>query len=272
MHYAAVLGSPIKHSLSPVLHNAGYEALGLDWHYTRFECDADALPHVINEHPEYSGFSVTMPAKFAALAFADNVSERAAAIGSANTLYLRDGAWHAENTDVDGLIACINHVSSEPTRALLIGGGGTARPAVWALAQSGVKELTIINRTDKSADFQELATAAGIESLHFQDYEAPIPEVDIVVSTVPSAVLEGKEDTYCVAPLVDVIYNPWPTPLVRAAREAGQPAVGGHMMLAHQAYGQFELFTGHPAPQDAMWNALVSAVPELAAARDNGEL
>ncbi|MDO4909323.1 MAG: shikimate dehydrogenase, partial [Corynebacterium sp.] len=188
------------------------------------------------------------------------------------TLYLRDGIWHAENTDVDGLIACINHVADKPRRALLIGGGGTARPAVWALAKCGVTELTIINRTDKSEEFGELAKAAGISTLVFQDYSAPVPAVDIVVSTVPSAVLADNEERYAVAPLVDVIYNPWPTPLVQAARAKGQAAVGGHLMLAHQAYGQFKLFTGHDAPQEAMWNALVDAVPELAAARDKGEL
>ena len=108
-HRAAILGSPVAHSLSPALHRAGYAAAGLmSWSYERIECDAAALPALVaGSGPEWAGFSVTMPGKYAAAAMADQRSARVAALGVANTLVRRDGGWLAENTDVDGLIGAL---------------------------------------------------------------------------------------------------------------------------------------------------------------------
>ena len=110
---AAVLGSPVEHSLSPILHGAGYEAAELEgWSYERIECDADQLPGIVGgAGEEYRGFSVTMPGKFAALQFADDVSERAQAIGSANTLVRLDGGrWRADNTDCEGIDGALDQL------------------------------------------------------------------------------------------------------------------------------------------------------------------
>lgn len=121
---AAVLGSPIEHSLSPVLHSAGYAAAGLDgWHYERIECTAEQLPEIVgNADASYRGFSVTMPGKFAALEFADEVTERARAIGSANTLVreTRDGSsiWRADNTDCEGISGALNELVGEKGSAM----------------------------------------------------------------------------------------------------------------------------------------------------------
>lgn len=268
-HRAAVLGQPIGHSRSPVLHNAGYAALGLDhWAYDRFDCDADALPGLVGgADPSYRGFSVTMPAKFAALAFADESTERARRIGSANTLVRTDTGWRADNTDVDGIRGALAELLGGgglvDKRAVVVGGGGTARPAIWALLEAGVAHITVINRSDRTAELAELVDAfpTTLSYLPLEgDVEAEATTAEVVISTVPSAAVAGLEEKLAHAPVLDVIYDPWPTPLVTVARSRGIPAVGGHVMLAHQAYGQFEQFTGQPAPREAMRAALETSL------------
>lgn len=268
-HRAAVLGQPIGHSRSPVLHNAGYAALGLDhWAYDRFDCDADALPGLVGGADlSYRGFSVTMPAKFAALAFADESTERARRIGSANTLVRTDTGWRADNTDVDGIRGALAELLGGgglvDKRAVVVGGGGTARPAIWALLEAGVAHITVINRSDRTAELAELVDAfpTTLSYLPLEgDVEAEATTAEVVISTVPSAAVAGLEEKLAHAPVLDVIYDPWPTPLVTVARSRGIPAVGGHVMLAHQAYGQFEQFTGQPAPREAMRAALETSL------------
>ena len=128
---AAVLGSPIAHSKSPQLHLAAYRALGLlDWTYDRIECTAEQLPSVVSGFgPEWVGVSVTMPGKFAALRFADERTQRAELVGSANTLLHTEHGWRADNTDVDGVVGALGSVTGE---IVVLGSGGTARAAVVA--------------------------------------------------------------------------------------------------------------------------------------------
>ncbi|MCF4006552.1 shikimate dehydrogenase [Corynebacterium uropygiale] len=263
-HRAAVLGSPIEHSLSPILHEAGYAALGLeDWEYTRIECTGEQLPGLVGSIDDsYRGFSVTMPGKFAALNFATEVSDRARAIGSANTLVRTDDGWRADNTDCDGVAGALDELLGEGRmveHCLVIGGGGTARPALWTLAQRGASRISVINRSDRRAELEPLATSHGasFELIGFEeDLQDLAAEVDVIVSTVPSRSLQGREPELAHAPVLDVIYDPWPTPLVAQAAANGYRTVGGHVMLAYQSFGQFEQFTGHAAPREAMREAL----------------
>ena len=263
MPRAAVLGSPIEHSLSPVLHNAGYEAAGLaSWDYTRFETAAEGLPDLVRgSTPEFVGFSVTMPGKFAALRFADTVSERAQLIGSANTLVRKEEGWFADNTDTEGVRgALIELLGDSPARhAMLIGAGGTARPALWALAERGVSTVTVLNRSDRSAELRPLAQELGLE-LSFTGFDGDLSALsraaDVIVSTVPAAAVEDCVFDIAHAPVLDVIYDPWPTPLTTCAAANGYKSVGGHVMLAYQAFSQFEQFTGVAAPREEMLNAL----------------
>lgn len=265
-HRAAVLGDPIDHSQSPLLHNAGYAAAGLtDWEYGRFQCTADQLPDLVrNADSSYAGFSVTMPGKFAALEMADTATERARHIGSANTLVRTDHGWHADNTDCDGVTGALKEigVTALPRgRALLVGAGGTARPALWSLAQLGARHVTVVARSERVYALEPLAAALGIE---FTWVKFDVPNLldiagaaDVCVSTVPSAALEGVNGYLARCPkILDVIYDPWPTPLVAAAERARHAAIGGKTMLLHQAFGQFEQFTGVAAPQEAMRTAL----------------
>lgn len=259
---AAVLGSPVEHSLSPVLHKAGYEAAGLEgWSYERIECDAEALPGIVGGAAEdFRGFSVTMPGKFAALQYADTVTERAQAIGSANTLVREGGSWRADNTDCEGIAGALDELVGKQTaigHALVIGGGGTARPALWSLAARGVEKVTVLNRSDRSAELLPLLGDVDEEFVDFErDLEALSMSVDLIISTVPSAALAGREKELGHAPLLDVIYNPWPTPLATEVASNGHLTVGGLVMLACQSYSQFEQFTGVEAPREAMREAL----------------
>ena len=157
---AAVLGSPIAHSKSPQLHLAAYRALGLDdWTYDRIECDAEQLPGVVGGFgPEWVGVSVTMPGKFAALRFADERTDRARRVGSANTLVRTPTGWRADNTDIDGVAGALGSASG---RALVCGSGGTAPAAVVGLAQLGVAGITVVARNpDKAARLVDLGSAS----------------------------------------------------------------------------------------------------------------
>lgn len=254
---AAVLGSPIAHSRSPQLHLAAYRALGLhDWSYHRIECGADELPSVVGGFgPEWVGASVTMPGKFAALAFADERTARAELVGSANTLVRTPDGWYADNTDIDGVSGALGPVSG---RAVVVGSGGTAPAAVAALAELGASTITVVARNPQKVEpLVELGTAAGVPTRFCGlDDAALAGEVDAaaaLVSTVPAEVAARYAPVFSRVPvLLDAIYDPWPTPLAAAAADAGACVISGLRMLLHQAFTQVELFTGQPAPRQAM--------------------
>ncbi|MGV9414834.1 shikimate dehydrogenase [Nocardia sp. NPDC003693] len=261
---AAVLGSPIAHSRSPQLHLAAYRALGLNWTYERVECTGEQLPGFVDGlGPEWVGLSVTMPGKVAALAYADERTERAELVGSANTLLRTATGWRADCTDVDGVRGALQGAGVEEiARAVVLGAGGTARPALLALAELGAHTVTIVARDKgRAADTLELAERLGM-SAEIIDFDADAlgfvcAEVDAVVSTVPAAGAAGVADAVAQAPVVlDAIYNPWPTPLAEAVQRAGNTVVSGLEMLLQQAYGQVEQFTGKPAPRAEMAAAL----------------
>jgi shikimate dehydrogenase len=258
---AAVLGSPIAHSKSPQLHLAAYRALGLDdWTYERIECGAEELPGVVGGFgPEWVGVSVTMPGKFAALRFADEHTERAALVGSANTLVRAPRGWRADNTDIDGVTGAVGSASG---RALVCGSGGTAPGAVVGLAGLGVPGITLVARNpEKAARLVELGTRVGVATRFCAlDSDALADEVaaaEVLVSTIPADVAARHAATFAAIPvLLDAVYDPWPTPLATAVTAAGGRVISGLQMLLHQAFAQVEQFTGLPAPREAMTCAL----------------
>lgn len=257
----------MAHSLSPVLHRAGYAALGLDdWRYDTLDCDAHALPDVVASlGASWSGLSVTMPGKAAAAAVADRRSARVEVLGVANTLYRTASGWAAENTDVDGVLGALRaHGVGRVDRALVLGGGGTALAVVAALAEYGVTEVVVAGRRPEGrAPVLALAAALGLTArgIGFTACEMTGPEADLVVSTVPAGVADPLAASLAAVPvLLDVVYDPWPTPLVAAAAP-GRITVSGLDMLLHQALRQFTLFTGRPAPAAPMRDALRAAVP-----------
>jgi shikimate dehydrogenase len=253
---AGVLGSPIAHSRSPQLHLAAYRALGLDdWTYERIECNADELPGIVGGFgPEWVGVSVTMPGKFAALRFADERTDRAELVGSANTLVRTPGGWRADNTDIDGVKGALGTASG---RAVVAGSGGTAPAAIVALAELGVGDITVVARNaDKAAQLVELAARVGAEA-RFGELGQPIDEAAVLINTLPAKVAERYAERLANVPvLLDAIYDPWPTPLAEAVTAAGGRVISGLQMLLHQAFAQVEQFTGLPAPREAMIAAL----------------
>ena len=253
---AAVLGSPVAHSLSPALHQAAYAALGLeDWTYDRFEVDEGGLaPFVEGLDESWRGLSLTMPLKVAAFAVADEVSGLAREAGAINTLVRRGSGWAADNTDVHGIVAALRDAGVDaPTSATIIGSGATARSALLALRELGAGSVRVAARN--AAAVADLAALAPVEHVALTEWATG--ESTAVISTVPdpgaAAATEalGDADLPGVT-LLDVVYADWPTPLARAAADAGATVVSGLEMLVHQAAEQFRLFTGHEAPLAAM--------------------
>ncbi|BCZ25140.1 shikimate dehydrogenase [Mycobacterium senriense] len=252
-----MLGKPIAHSKSPQLHLAAYHALGLaDWTYERIECDAERLPGVVGGFgPEWVGVSVTMPGKFAALRFADERTDRAQRVGSANTLVRTSAGWRADNTDIDGVAGALGSASGW---ALVCGSGGTAPAAVAGLAQLGVAGVTVVARDPgKAARLVDLGDELGVPT-RFCDLDGDgladeVAGAEVLVSTIPADVAERYAGTFArIGVLLDAVYDPWPTPLAAAVSAAGGRVVSGLQMLLHQAFAQVEQFTGRPAPREAM--------------------
>ncbi|WDZ82317.1 shikimate dehydrogenase [Micromonospora cathayae] len=262
---AAVVGTPIAHSLSPAIHTAGYAAAGLTgWSYTRFECDAAGLPGLVaGLGPEWAGLSVTMPGKEAALAVADAASPVAAAVGAANTLVRRpDGSWYADNTDVTGMVDVLTAAGVRPGATVtVLGAGGTARAALAAAARLAATSVTVLARRPEAIDeLRPVADTLGVPlaGAPLADAAAHL-DVDVLLSTLPKGAADPVAVTAAWRPgtvCFDAIYDPWPTPLAGAARAAGCPVVSGLDLLLAQAVGQFEQFTGVRAPVDAMRAAL----------------
>jgi shikimate dehydrogenase len=276
---AGVLGKPIGHTLSPVIHNAGYAAAGLTgWRYTAHECDeADLAGFVAGLGPEWAGLSLTMPLKEVALDVAGEVSAVAAALGAANTLVrlpanptmprpsTSPDVWRAENTDAPGIVdALVAAGVTTVDRFAILGAGGTARAALAAARELGATRVTVYARRPAACD--ELALVAkelGFPLIGASWADAPMAGADdVVVSTVPKGVADPLAATMRWRPgavLFDAIYDPWPTPLAASAVRQGCRIVSGLDLLLTQAVLQFEFFTGVTAPVAAMRSALFAA-------------
>ncbi|MDT0351888.1 shikimate dehydrogenase [Pseudonocardia charpentierae] len=263
---AAVLGMPIEHSLSPVLHTAAYAALGLaGWHYGKHAVDEDGLPgFVAGLGPEWVGLSLTMPLKRVALDVATEVTPDTAAVGAANTLVRRGTGWLAANTDVAGIEQALRAVGvTSVARAVIVGAGGTAQAALAALHRLGESAPTVLVRDPARAGvLRDTAERLGVAPRIVGGFpDTPLPAADVVISTVPAgaadALTDGAWDPATV--LLDVIYAPWPTAPAVAATAAGCRVAGGLEVLLHQAVVQVELMTGLPGPTEAMAAALTKA-------------
>lgn len=262
---AAVLGSPIAHSLSPALHRAAYAELGLDWTYDLIECDEAGLAALVTgctADPDWVGLSLTMPLKSRAVQLADALAPSADLVGVANTLVIADGRTTAHNTDVDGVVRALRElgVTAPPGAPWVLGSGGTARAALAALAAVGSAQVTVAARRPEAlAPLRRLGERLGIEvdGRPWPGSSSDLAGADLVVATTPA----GATDSLAGRgwrpglPLLDVVYAPWPTGLAAAAAAAGAPVVGGLAMLVGQAAEQVELMTGRPAPLEAMRRA-----------------
>jgi len=258
---AAVVGRPVSHSLSPLLHRAAYAALGLtDWTYDALDLGADQLPELLaGLGQEWRGFSVTMPCKQAAVDAADLVEPLPRLLHAANTLVHTDEGWRAENTDVTGVgmalqLAGVERVSC----AAILGAGGTAAAAAVALSSLGAQHLDIVVREPvRAAGLLRVLDVLGVDRSVTLLPEADL-DVPLVVSALPIDAQRDLPDLGWRAgqTVLDVLYAPWPTPVAQRVTTAGGTVVSGLEVLFWQATVQVELMTGHPAPIAAMRAAL----------------
>ncbi|MGB7982232.1 MAG: shikimate dehydrogenase [Candidatus Nanopelagicales bacterium] len=259
---AAVLGSPIGHSLSPVLHRAAYADLGLDWTYAALECDEVGLADFLAGcGPEWAGLSLTMPLKRAVLPLLAEVSAVAALVGAANTVVFGANGPVGHNTDVGGIVAALRGIGAQPGPAVVLGAGATAASAIAALAQLGCRQVTVqARRPEVAADLAQVAEQVGV-AVHAVGWREQVPgqrEASIVVCTVPAGAAASLVGAVPADPgaLLDVSYAPWPPPLLAAWVAAGGVAVGGDEMLLHQAVEQVRLMTGRSPDVEVMRAAL----------------
>lgn len=283
---AAVIGHPVGHSLSPVLHRAAYDELGLPHTYDAIDVPDGGAPEMLASlDAGWLGLSVTMPHKHAVLAAADTADPLATVVGAANTVLVTGSGSSrvlvAANTDVHGAAQALRETRAAaaggevPTArtAVVLGAGGTAAAVLAALAELGVTTPVVCVRSQaRAAGLLQAAHRMGVDvTLRRFDAAAPlIADADLVVQTAVAGaadpvaaelttLLDGRrlrpEQT-----LLDAIYDPWPTDLAAAWSGAGGAVAPGWLMLLHQAAEQVRLMTGQTAPVGAMRDALTQAL------------
>jgi shikimate dehydrogenase len=262
-----VIGDPVSHSLSPTVHNAAFEALGLDWVYVAFPVargrGADAVAAV--SALGLAGFNVTMPHKEEVARACDELTDDAAALRSVNTVVARpDGLTLGDSTDGPGFLdALADDVIDVAGKAVLVlGAGGAARAVVLALGRAGAA-VTVAARRPDAAE-AAAALAPGTQTIPLGAVE-PAP-YSLLVNATPLGMSGGDplpvdpEALHSKLAVVDLVYHPADTPLLTAARAKGALAINGLGMLLHQAARSFTLWTGQPAPIDAMRAAVTTAL------------
>ncbi|MFI7141049.1 shikimate dehydrogenase [Streptomyces massasporeus] len=261
---AAVLGSPIAHSLSPVLHRTAYQELGLAcWTYDRFEVDEAGLPAFFETlGPEWAGLSLTMPLKRAVIPLLDEISETAASVDAVNTVVrTEDGRGIGDNTDIPGMVAALReHGIDKVDAAAVLGAGATASSALAALSRICPGEIAVYVRSEaRATEMRQWAERLGVavRIADWADAERAL-RAPLVISTTPAGVTDALARSVPERPaaLFDVLYDPWPTDLAARWSAYGGAVVSGLDLLVHQAVLQVEQMTGlAPAPLDAMRKA-----------------
>lgn len=262
---AAVIGDPVRHSLSPTLMNAAFGAAGLDWTYVALEVAATRLPDALVgvRALGIAGLSVTMPHKESAAACADVLSPTAERLGAVNCLVNADGLLTGHNTDGEGFVRSLEHqFRFQPIgkRCVVFGAGGSARSIVLALADGGASEVVVVNRTIGRAERAAALAGDRGEVVSLDGIGSDLEDADLIVNATSIGMGQPTPDDVPFDAsvlhqgqiLVDIVYKPLETPLIAAARRSGASVANGVAMLAHQAAVQFELWTGVDAPIEVM--------------------
>jgi shikimate dehydrogenase len=267
-----VIGDPVAHSLSPLLHNTAFAALGLDWVSLGFPVPAGSAAEAVQGAAALGirGLSVTMPHKEPVAALVDRSSPIARRLGAVNCVTFDSGTSSGDNTDGPGLVAALRRGTGfDPAgqRCLVIGAGGAARAAIAALAEGGASDVVVVNRTPERA----LAAAALAERVGRVGAADEASECDLVVDATPLGMTghENAAEVALVDPslfhsgqvVVDLVYDPPETRWLAAARARGATVANGLGMLVHQAALQLEKWTGQTAPVEAMWAAVEPSRP-----------
>lgn len=285
MTWAAVIGSPIEHSLSPVIHRAAWAQIGIDgWEYRRLEQDADSLPRFIGGlGGDCAGLSVTMPCKQAVMPLLDAIDPLASAVGAVNTVVPSSGILAGFNTDVTGIASAIRRACSQadrvlPTSAVVLGARATASSALAALGELGIVTSTVAARRFGGPGSVVAASSrlgVSIDQVLWSDRDAVLRAVsgaDLVISTLPAGVADPLAEHMTVREgqiLLDVVYSPRETALRSAFERNGGIVAEGTDMLIFQAAAQVQLMTGRAPKTDVMRGALEAELARRA--RVSGE-
>ncbi|BBD09395.1 shikimate dehydrogenase [Desulfovibrio ferrophilus] len=246
-----IIGHPLGHTMSPPLHNWGFETIGFEGEYRAFPTTPDELPAFMEQVRSLpiSGLSVTIPHKVAVQPFLDGLSERVLAVGATNTLYWSGKRLLGENTDVYGFMAPLTQLATRPKSALVLGAGGAARAVIAGLLEIGVSEIVVSNRSaDKATD---LAAEFSVNTHDWTDRQSV--QAELIVNTTPLGMKGERVDQnplpheLCLShnqTLYDLVYNPTRTKFLQQGEENGCRTIDGLTMFVHQAVEQFRLWTG----------------------------
>ncbi|RKQ60569.1 shikimate dehydrogenase [Thermovibrio guaymasensis] len=265
-----IIGYPVKHSLSPLMQTSAFQELGLDAVYVPFEVPPENLEDAVKGLRALSvrGFNVTVPHKEKVAQLVDYLTEDAEILGAVNTVKNEGGELTGYNTDAEGFLRSLieEGVELEGKRALMFGAGGAARAVGYALLKGGVKFLNIVNRSfSKAKKMAEILGRRGnvlVYPLKEGTVEALLKDADIIVNTTSVGMKEGDPQLFDYSKIpsgitvVDIIYNPPQTPLLKAAKEKGCKTINGLGMLVHQGAVAFEIWTGKKAPVEKMKKVL----------------
>jgi shikimate dehydrogenase len=260
---AGIIGDPVRHSLSPDLHNTAYRALGLDWVYVAFEVPAGQTTAALDAARALglAGLSVTMPHKTDAARACDSLSDAARRLRSVNTVTPQPGGTlRGDSTDGPGFVRSLRDAGCDPARTptLVLGAGGAARPVVVALAEEGAQVTVTARRPDAATAAAALVDGATVPWI---ERDAAARDAALVVNATPVGMGDGALPIPATAlragqVVADLVYHPLETPLLAAARAAGATTVDGLGMLVHQAALQIEQWSGHAAPVATMREAV----------------
>lgn len=272
---AGVIGWPVEHSLSPVLHAAGFASLDIDWTYVAFPTPPDSVQRVVEAARTLgiAGLSVTMPHKTAVVDLCDALTDSARVLQSVNTIEFRsDGRSIGHSTDGDGLVDSLRHEGVDPTSrdVLVLGFGGAGRAVCDALRRHGAKRIVVTNRSIVSPDRLDAMGLIGAEVIPWSDRNDVASSCDLVINC--TSVGMGDDSS---SPLtdsvfsdrhvaIDIVYHPSETPFLRAARTRGARTIGGIGMLVHQAARQEEIWIGRTPDVEAMKRAVSQVLGPLA--------
>ncbi len=258
-----IIGYPVAHSLSPAMHNAAFSAIGYPGVYVPFPVSKDLLPQAVVglKALGVGGVSVTVPHKVAVMDFLDTIDPLATRIGAVNTIVIRDGRLEGTNTDWLGAVRALEEATDlKGKRAVVLGAGGAARAVVFGLLEAGSR-VVVLNRTVAKAEAlaKELGTEAGsLEDINRISADILIQTTTVGMdedrSPVPAAILSRFQV------VMDIVYSPLKTRLLREAEAAGCRIVDGLAMLVYQGAAQFELWTGQRAPIEIMRQAALRAL------------
>lgn len=272
-----MLAHPAGHSISPTMHNAAFEKLGINAHYEALDVPPDSLEAVVAglRQKDVYGANVTIPHKLAVLPLMDALSEAAKQIGAVNTIVNEEGKLHGHNTDATGFLRALRddgQFSPKSKRVVMLGAGGAARAVAYALLKAGVADLGVYNRTESKAEtlVNDFSPLGAISHLPEETLNQAIQAADLLVNTTSVGMEKAGLDPK-VSPLKegnlpargfvsDLVYRPETTQLMRDAMAAGLKVQNGLPMLVYQGAESFECWTGQSAPAKVMLNAAKTAL------------